>query len=124
MPSTMTTWFGQIDRAQSIGETLSVARDFFASMTPKEIGQLPLVCRPGRLRDEQDIEALHASLVETYRESRATGAELDTLQRMTSFVVRLSIRLSELGPTPASSSGGGAGGSKDGPEMSLAPRRN
>jgi len=116
----MTTWFAQIDRAKSIPETLGVARDFVASMTPQELGLLPEKCRPGRLRDEFDIEALHACLVETYRESRATGTELDTLQRMTSFVVRLSIRLSELG-AGASGSSGGSGGSTDGPEMSLAP---
>jgi hypothetical protein len=121
MPSTMTTWFGHIDRAKTIAETLMVARDFIASMTPQELGRLPAQCRPGRLRDEHDIEALHACLVETYRESRATGDELDTLQRMTSFVVRLSIRLSELGSTASGTSDGGPGGSTDGPEMSLAP---
>ena len=118
----MTTWFAQIDRAKSIGEALGVARDFIASMTPQEMGMLPAACRPGRVRDEQDIEALHACLVESYRDSRATGEELDTLQRLTSFMVRLSIRLSELGAA-ASASGGGAGGSPDGPEMSLAPRK-
>ena len=116
----MTTWFAQIDRAKSIPETLSVARDYVASLTPQDLGMLPAQCRPGRLRDEVDIEALHACLVESYRESRATGQELETLQRLTSFVVRLSIRLSELGPS-SGSSGGGAGGSQDGPEMSLAP---
>jgi len=121
MPSAMTTWFAQIDRAKSIPETLGVARDYVASLTPQELGLLPEQCRPGRLRDEFDIEALHACLVETYRESRATGTELDTLQRMTSFVVRLSIRLSELGAGASGSSGGGSGGSTDGPEMSLAP---
>jgi len=120
MPS-MTTWFAQIDRAKSIPETLMVARDFIASMTPQELGRLPPQCRPGRLRDEQDVEALHACLVETYRDSRATGDELETLQRMTSFVVRLSIRVSELAPSASGSSGGGSGGSTDGPEMSLAP---
>ena len=116
----MTTWFAQIDRAKSIPETLAVARDYVASLTPQDLGMLPAQCRPGRLRDEVDIEALHACLVESYRESRATGQELETLQRLTSFVVRLSIRLSELGPS-SGSSGGGAGGSQDGPEMSLAP---
>ena len=84
---------------------------------------LPAPCRPGRVRDEQDIESLHACLVESYRDSRATGEELDTLQRLTSFMVRLSIRLSELGAPVSGASGGGAGGSPDGPEMSLSPRK-
>jgi hypothetical protein len=121
MPSTMTTWFAQIDRAKSVTETLSVARDYVATLSTKELGQLPVSCRPGRLKDEQDVEALHACLVDNYRDSRATGEELDTLQRLTSFVVRLSIRLSELGAASRAPSDGGAGGLTDGPEMSLAP---
>ena len=123
MPAMMTTWFSQIDSAKSIAESLAVARDYVASLTPQELGQLPAHCRPGRVRDEHDIESLHACLVEAYRDSRATGPELDTLQRLTSFVVRLSIRLSELG-SAASSASGGAGGSTDGPEMSLSPPEN
>jgi hypothetical protein len=120
MPSTMTTWFAQIDRAKSVPETLSVARDYVASLSTRELGQLPEVCRPGRLKNEQDVEALHSCLVDTYRDSRATGEELDTLQRLTSFVVRLSIRLSEL-TAPGRDASGGGSGLTDGPEMSLAP---
>jgi len=115
----MTSWFAQIDRAKSIPETLSVARDYVAGLSPKELAMLPENCRPGRLRDAQDIETLHAFLVESYRESRATGPELETLQRLTSFMVRVSIRLSELGA--GSGSSGDAGGQSDGPGMSLAP---
>ena len=120
----MTSWFAQLDRAKSIPETLSVARDFLASWPPQDLALIPQSCRPGKLRDEQDIETLHACLVETYRDSRATGKELDALQRLTSFVVRASIRLSELGGSSGSSGGGSGGGPATGPGMSLAPRES
>jgi hypothetical protein len=121
----MTSWFAQLDRAKSIPETVSVARNFIAEWSPQDLALLPESCRPGRLRDEQDIETLHARLVETYRDSRATGKELDALQRLTSFMVRASIRLSELGGGQGGSdSSGGTGGPSTGPAMSLAPREN
>lgn len=117
----MTTWFAQIDRARSIPETLSVARDYVATLTPEELALLPPECRPGRIRDQKDIEELHATLVDVYRASRATGEELEVLQRLTSFYVRLAIRLSELADGSQ-----GASGAKDGPSVgtpkSSAPR--
>jgi hypothetical protein len=101
----MTSWYSQLDRAKTVGEAVGVARDFMATWSPEELALLPPSCRPGRLRDDEDIEALHGTLVEAYRLSRATGRELDALQRMTSFIVRASIRLVEL----SGESGGGSG---------------
>ena len=102
----ITSWYSQLDRAKTVGEAVAVARDFMATWSPEELALLPASCRPGRLRDEEDIEALHATLVEAYRESRATGRELDALQRLTSFVVRASIRIAELTGESGSGSGG------------------
>jgi hypothetical protein len=102
----ITTWFSQLERSKSIPEVISVVRDFMATFTPSELALIPEKCRPPRLRDEEDVETLHSLLVEEYRVSRATGAELDALQRLTSFIVRTSIRLSELGPRPSDAPGG------------------
>lgn len=117
----MTHWFAQIDRARSVTEVVSMARDFLATWRPEELAMLPPHCRPGKLRDDQDIESLHGALVEAYRVSRATGPELEALQRMTSFIVRASIRIADLGSD--SSSNGGSDGASNGPSKSLAPRR-
>ena len=115
----MTNWFSQIDRAKSVTEVVAVTRDFMATWPPEELALLPAHCRPGKLRDGQDIEDLHGTLVEEYRVSRATGPALEALQRMTSFIVRASIRLAELDPA---SSSGGSEGPTDGSSKSLAPR--
>jgi len=114
----MTSWYSQLDRAKTVGDAVAVARDFMATWSPEELALLPPSCRPGRLRDEEDVEALHATLVEAYRQSRATGPELDALQRITSFVVRASIRLAELG---GDSGGGGSGAPSTGPSRSASP---
>jgi hypothetical protein len=118
----MTTWFAQIDRARSVPEALSVARDYIATITPEELALLPPECRPGRIRDEKDIEDLHGTLVDVYRASRATGEELEVLQRLTSFYVRLAIRLSELADGTRGANGDRDGTPSIGAPKSSAPR--
>ena len=89
----MTSWYSQLDRAKTAGDTVAVARDFMATWSPEDLALLPASVRPGRLRDEEDVETLHEMLVVAYRDSRATGRELDALQRfgrhLTGFVALL-----------------------------------
>lgn len=92
----MLNWFRQIDSAQSLAEVLSIARDYIATWTPEELARLPVECRPGRVRDEADLEELHSTLVEEYRRSRLASEELAALQRLTSFMVRASVRIAQL----------------------------
>lgn len=111
----MIAWYHQIDDAKSPLEVVAITRDYLASWTPRELARLPAACRPGKLRDEEDIELLHSRLVDEYRNTRASGEELSSLQQLTSLLVRASIRIAELrdGPSPGGSSG---------PAKSAAPR--
>jgi hypothetical protein len=93
----MTSWIGQIESANSIADVVAIVRDYIALWSPGEIGTLPAAARPGRVRDESDITDLHERLVEAYRATRATGDSLATLQRLTGFMARASIRIAELG---------------------------
>ena len=92
----MSSWFQQIDAAKSPFEVVTIARDYLATWTPDELALLPVQCRPGRIKDEQDIDQLHVRLVEEYGRSRLTGEALAALQRMTSFIVRASVRIAQL----------------------------
>lgn len=92
----MLSWFRQIDGARSVSEVLSIARDYIATWTPEELARLPAECRPGRIRDETDLEQLHSVLVEEYRRNRLPTEDLAALQRLTSFMVRSSVRLAQL----------------------------
>jgi hypothetical protein len=93
----MSSLFGQIDEAKTVAEVVAIVRDHLATWTPEEIGRLPLACRPGRIRDEMDIADLHSRLVDEYRTTRASGDALTALQLLTSFLVRSSVRIAELG---------------------------
>ena len=90
------SWFQQIDAAQSPVDVVAVTRDYLATWTPDELGLLPAQCRPGRVKDVLDIEQLHVNLVEEYGRNRLSGEALSSLQRMTSFIVRASVRIAHL----------------------------
>lgn len=92
----MLSWLQQIDAAKSPYEVVAVTRDYLASWTPDELARLPAPCRPGRVKDGQDIEQLHVNLVEEYGRNRLAGEALSALQRMTSFIVRASVRIAQL----------------------------
>lgn len=92
----MVTWYRLLDSARTPLEVVAIARDYLATWTPEEIARLPVAVRPKKLRDERDVEDLHSALVEEYRDTVATGLALDALQRLTTFMVRATIRISEL----------------------------
>jgi len=92
----MVTWYRLLDSAKNSLEVVAIARDYLATWTPEEIARLPVAVRPKKLRDERDVEDLHSALVEEYRDTAATGLALDALQRLTTFMVRATIRISEL----------------------------
>lgn len=92
----MLSWFHQLDRAASIAEVIGVSREYLATWDPEELARLPRECRPGRVKSRADVEDLHACLVDEYRGTRLTGEDLSALQKMTSFIVRASIRMAQL----------------------------
>jgi hypothetical protein len=94
--SLMSSWFQQIDAAKSPSEIVTITRDYLATWTPDELARLPEQCRPGRIRDEQDIDQLHVRLVEEYGRSRPNDETLSALQRITSLIVRASVRIAQL----------------------------
>jgi hypothetical protein len=93
----MSSWINQLDAAKSVAEVVSIVRDYIATWTPSEIARLPVPCRPAKIRDDTDIASLHERLAVEYRMTRASGDALTSLQILTSFVVRASVRIAELG---------------------------
>ena len=116
----MVSWFRLLDSARNSLEVVAIARDYVATWTPEEIAKLPTSVRPGRLRDESDVEYLHGRLVDEYRQTRVTGAALEALQKLTSFMVRASIRVAELTEEPRRAGDGGDGSEE--PTRNAAPR--
>ena len=92
----MSSWLQQLDGANSVPEVVSVTRDYLSTWSPVEIALLPWPCRPGHVRDAEDIEELNACAVEAFRNTRASGDELTALQRLTAFLSRAAVRLAML----------------------------
>ena len=111
----------QIDNAKTPAEVVAVVRDYMATWTPEELARLPEVVRPGRIRDEEDVDTLHGNLVEEYRTTRASGDELAALQQITSLFVRATIRIAELRESAAK---GGANAPATGPMKSASSDRS
>lgn len=104
----MRNWFRHLEDARNSEELIAIVRDHFATWTPEQLALLPQRCRPGRMKTVRDLEELHAALVDEHRVSDAQGDALATLQRLTSFVVRASVRSAQMHQGEDSSSGGSA----------------
>ena len=92
----MISWFRRLDSSPDIASVLEVVRAYVASFSAEELAQLPMPCRPGSMRSAGELEGLRGTLVEEYRLDRLTGEARGSLQRLTSLVVRASVRLAEL----------------------------
>jgi hypothetical protein len=117
MPSS----YRQIDNAKSSAEVVALVRDYLASWSPEELARLPEIVRPGRIRDEEDVDTLHGKLVEEYRTTRASGDELAALQQITGLLVRATIRIAGLRDSAAK---GGSSAPATGPMNSAPPNRS
>jgi hypothetical protein len=110
----------QIDNAKTPAEVVALVRDYLATWSPEELVRLPEAVRPGRIRDEEDVDSLHGNLVQEYRTTRASGEELAALQQITSVLVRATIRIAELRDSAAKS---GSSAPAAGPPKSASPNR-
>jgi hypothetical protein len=98
-----TSWEGQLEQAADAAAVAAIARDYLALLTPAEIALLPDEARPARIRDADDVTETHERLVEAYRRTRASGAELALLQRLSGFFARASVRMADLAAGPPES---------------------
>ena len=49
-------WHGQVESARSAAEVVALMRDYVATLTPEQLGQLPERYRPMRVKAEDDLE--------------------------------------------------------------------
>jgi hypothetical protein len=85
-------WQGQLEHADRPEAVLSLARDYFAQISPEEVAQLPEDCRPVRLVDADDV----ANYAFELARHQAAGDGPEVLQKLATFFADASIRLSQL----------------------------
>jgi len=95
-------WRNLIRDSASEDELVSLVRDYLARWTPDEIRRLPEDCRPGRIRDGDDVSEWAFLLASNHCARTVATEDEPLLERMLEFVTRAAIRFSELkAETPA-----------------------
>lgn len=75
---------------------MSVTRDYLACWSPEEIARLPIECRPGRVRDGEDISQWAFDLTSCHLARRGAAQDEPLLLKMMLFVNEASERLAKL----------------------------
>jgi hypothetical protein len=92
-------WRNLILEAAHEDEVLALVRDHMALWAPHEIARLPEDCRPGRIRDAEDISRWAFNLASTHCAQNVSAEDEPFLDRMLEFVTQAAIRLSALQAT-------------------------
>jgi hypothetical protein len=87
-------WHKQLDAAASPGDVVEILQDYAASLTPAQLGSLPERCRPGRLKDEDDIG--YWTFLLAQHQCRPPDFDLGLFQDVLNHFLHASLRISEL----------------------------
>lgn len=102
--SPMPDWRRHFVRATTEHEVLTLAREHVASWALEEIARLPEECRPGRLRDGDDISHSAYELARAHC-SLCCDADQDlVVTRLLAFMSEAAIRMAEVKAVEAAAS--------------------
>src|SRR5438270_11156759 len=84
-------WHGQLEEAGPPEAVLSVARDYLAQVSPEEVAELPLDCRPSRIVDADDLASYAVTLAR-----RAANEDIDLVHKLSTFFTDAAVRMSQV----------------------------
>jgi len=87
-------WQQLLDVAETDAKVIAIARDFLASLEPREVARLPERCRPRKLFTADDVGAFALDLVREHGEEMDEAAPI--VHRMAAFFAHANIRLSHI----------------------------
>ena len=94
--SSMPDWRRHLLAASTEHEIVNLTREYVATWAPEDMSRLPTECRPGRIRDAEDISQLAYDLARAHTSLRYAG-DLDTLlMHMLAFVSEAAMRMAEV----------------------------
>ena len=88
----LVTWQSRLDKASDERDVVSIAREFMAQFTPREIGSIPEECRPGKIVDAGDVTSCAFDLAK--HSSHGDGES--TISKVSAFFASASTRLSQI----------------------------
>jgi hypothetical protein len=90
------SWRTLLQDATTESQVVSCVRDHLALWTPEEIARLPEECRPGRIKDAEDVSRWAFALATHHCASNLQGEEEHQLTKMLVFVTQAAHRIAEL----------------------------
>jgi hypothetical protein len=82
--------------ATSEADVVDLVRDYMGEWLPEEIAQLPLDCRPGKLRDSEDLNDLALNLARACVSFEVEPEQLRAIEEMDAFVGQAVRRIAEI----------------------------
>jgi hypothetical protein len=89
-----TTWQGRLDGARTEPEIVMIAREFTATLEPREVAMLPARCQPGKFFDANDVTGYAFVLINSECADESESARL--VKRLSIFFSAASIRLAQI----------------------------
>lgn len=82
--------------AASEFDVVELVRDYLGDWLPEELGRLPINCRPGKLRDADDLNDLALNLTRASIAFDVEPERLRTIEEMDAFVSEACYRLAAI----------------------------
>jgi|SRR5690349_21024527 hypothetical protein len=92
----MRVWHDALEDGKSIPDVVATMQDYIASLTPRDLAPVPADCRPGRIRDESDIDYWNLRLADACTELWGTDRDGRVITEMSQMFLRASVRVSRL----------------------------
>jgi hypothetical protein len=80
----------------SENDVVQLVRDYVSDWLPEEIGRLPTDCRPGKLRDAEDLSTLAYNLTQACVSFELDTRDLAFVEEMDVFVTHACRRIAEI----------------------------
>jgi hypothetical protein len=82
--------------ATSESDVIELVRDYIGEWLPEELAMLPFDCRPGKLRDSEDLNELALNLVRACVSFDVEPEQLRAIEEMDAFVGQACQRIAEI----------------------------
>src|SRR5690348_8657344 len=82
--------------ATSVSDVVELAREYLSEWLPEEIGRLPADCRPGKLRDAEDLSDLTFNLTQACVSFDLDARDVALVEEMDAFIAQACRRIAEI----------------------------
>ena len=86
----------RLQAAASESDVVDLVRDYLVDWLPEELAQLPLDCRPGKLRDSEDLNNLALKLARACVSFEVEPEQLRAIEEMDAFVGQAVRRIAQI----------------------------